>query len=307
MDNYITQEIKIDEVQGAKILNISLYVILKDGRSMSSYELYNRYGHSTTVLYENCEYLALTNNGVLYDNRSGKIILPEVMFNDDTEIGVKAIFHFGDETIDLGELLLKCRFRLDPDNFKISYRLKTDGKAIFIDSLIITFKEPVMIKATKSYDFQVVKFFNEYFISRLDEHIYVSTHGAIYDGKRKKFLPIYIERVFSHEDKCYILQATIYSGEEPIPLLSYIIDNWSGVHIPQGYKIMNTSPIITNTDLQAYAIRNYSNKKIFFKLPVDRNKLIKRDEQHKKLIKRVETAISRTWEIIKKAEKKQRI
>lgn len=259
------------------------------------------YGVVTPIPLSGCRGMAITQNGIIYDYRNQGIVTPTIVFgNDGAPRSAKIFFKGHKEAIDLVDLILIARYRLNPENFNIDYTLRTDGNAYFVRSMTIKFKDPVKIEIPKSYQFKVIKILNEYFINREGEDVYVSSTGGLFNLKKKEFLKTYVRKIFSEADGCEVFQSIMYQSYKPTPLIKYVVENWSGSHIPEGYSVVNNTDIPTLADLDHFDVNDFRLRNLKSPERANREMIEERFAKKCKLRERINREIARTKEIIRK-------
>lgn len=304
MVKYIEQPVFFDDIKHAENFDLYDTFSIPDSQMMKFATVCEKYGHFITIPLMGCEDFAISNNGVLFNNRNHRLITPRVTFNEYGNPDMAEIYLSPrGQCYDIGELVAYCRFRLNPQNVRVKYTLKTDGTAIFLDTLTFIFREPEKIFIPEDLGIEAKLFFGKHFVSRLNSlKWFVSKEGSIYDAKNQEFISICTQKVYSKADRSNVLQATIYPFHSPVPLLEYTLAEWSGIVLPKGYNAVNTSGIITKVDLDYFAIRDFRQRNVSPTTHYNIRLLDQRAQKLKDLRKRIDDGIACTTSIIAKYE-----
>lgn len=304
MDKYFTQAVKLEDISAidAAIFDYSKYLSIASMIPMTFSRACELYGHFTTVPLTDCDMYALSNNGILYNTKWHKLITPELRFNEYgfPESAQLPLPNRG-RMIDVGELVIKSRFRIDPTTVKIIYTLNTDNHAVFMDLLVFEFKEPEVIPIPPEYGITVRKFYDDYFISRNSITKYmVSQSGALYDPEKQQFMPIYLQKIYSKADNTKVLRPVIYPFGYPVPLLDYVIEEWSGFDVPRQYTAINTSGILSKASLKEFTIRDLRSRSMHNPSQYNMRLQEKRMNSLNQFRADVENGINETMDLIRK-------
>lgn len=318
MSNYIIEEIRIDppydinyvKVQGWDLTE-KIYYKLEPKIKMEEGPFFGRYGHGSFVQILGCEDYAITDSGILYNRHTNKIIQPMVEFNDFGKI-TRAYFTLNKKKIDIGDLVMLSRFRVNPDNFRVSYTLLTDGIAVYFKTFNFCFKVPKELTnfgldedGVEIHDFRAMKFCDEYMICRNQWGLFVSENGAIYDAPAKKFRPIYINKHSSNHGNVVEFRSLVYDrygGVTPLP--EFLVSEWSGILPPKGITYIDDSDIPTAATLKTYNIADFRARGVRRKDPtkINLDLLRKRAKKRIALSNTIHKEIARALNLIRKAD-----